>query len=46
MIRIPVIGVALEENGVTHMFEARYVMLEFIAVFKAGYPDINTLKNF
>ena len=34
-----------EENRVTHVFEAQEGVLEFIAMFEAGYPNINILKN-
>ena len=34
-----------EDNRVTHIFEARDDVLEFIAMFKDGYPNINIHKN-
>ena len=34
------------ENGVTHIFEARDDVLELIAMFEAGYPNINIRNNF
>ena len=36
MIPSPVLGRDCEENGVTHRFEAREDMIEFIVVFEAG----------
>ena len=35
-----------EDNGVTYMFEIRDDVLEFIAMFEAGYPNIDICKNF
>ena len=35
-----------EDNGVKHGFEARYDVIEFIAMFEAAYPNINIRKNF
>ena len=45
MIQIPVISKDCEKNRVTHRFEARYGMPEFIVVFKAAYPSTNSYKN-
>ena len=35
-----------EENWVTYRFEAGYGVIEFIAMFEDGYPNINICKNF
>ena len=34
-----------KENGVTYSFKSQNNVLEFTAMFKAGYPNFNIRKN-
>ena len=34
-----------KDNRVTHIFEKRDEVIEFIAMFKTGYPNINIRNN-
>ena len=34
-----------EYNGVTHIFKTQNDVLEIIAMFEAGYPNLNIYKN-